>query len=81
MGDCDPSPYATKEDVIELTQRLYGLTVIRIRKLNGYDDQNFHILVSEDFDNPNIIKVHELGYVFKIINRDDTVKLADHLGK
>jgi len=77
----DIRPHATEDDVREMLQRLYGMTVLSIKKLNAYDDQNFHIKVAADIRNVHIERLNEQGYVFKIMNLDDTKNEKQHLSK
>ena len=48
--------------------------ILRVKKLDGYDDQNFHVTVDMAVNkNPHIEKLCDLGYVFKILNVEDSV--------
>jgi hypothetical protein len=40
-------PHLSRQAAITLVQRLYGLRDITIDELNGYDDKNYHVQVSE----------------------------------
>nr|KAG5714373.1 hypothetical protein BaRGS_018590 [Batillaria attramentaria] len=63
--------------VRDLTRRLYGLNVLTSRKLDGYDDRNFHITVDEeDVQNPYLGELCPHGYVLKILNYNDSKKPA-----
>lgn len=50
-----------------------------VRRLNGFDDQNFHVRVEEHHSNPHIQSVAEDGYVLKIMNSKDTKEEKPHL--
>ena len=67
------TPSVSDDEAIELARILYGLTVLTIKHLNGYDDRNFHITVSPDqWDNDYITDICPLGYVLKIVNSHES---------
>ena len=58
------------------------MQVLSIKKLNGYDDQNFHVKVNlTEYNNSNITSICQSGYVVKVMNSHDSVKNKDHVGK
>ncbi|XP_064186025.1 hydroxylysine kinase-like [Anguilla rostrata] len=57
MSMKEAKPRLTESQASELISRLFGLTVTKIHPLPSYDDQNFHVVVSE-----------EGQYVLKIMN-------------
>jgi len=63
------------DDVVpELVKKLYGLDVISCEELDSYDDKNYHVIVSDQSNNPNIKEVFKGGYIFKILNKMDSKK-------
>ncbi|KAG9351193.1 hypothetical protein JZ751_025083 [Albula glossodonta] len=64
MSDKDVKPKLSHPQVSELIGRLFGLRVSKIRPLPSYDDQNFHVAVSEGGE-----------YVLKIMNSEDSRNL------
>lgn len=78
-------PILDSEIVKKLLKDYYGLTIVEIVELNGYDDKNFYIKVEEASEDCGME-----GYVFKVINALDSMKpnifeaqtsLLIHLGK
>ena len=68
-------PAVTKENVIRIMEKLYGLNVSKITELNAYDDINYHVICNQtNFNNPYITEVSKDGYVLKIINSLDSKK-------
>ncbi|XP_048376553.1 hydroxylysine kinase-like isoform X2 [Stegostoma tigrinum] len=61
-------PTLTEAQVVELAERLYGLKVSSVQPMPSYDDQNFHILVSEN----QAIRDHGHSYVLKVMNTADS---------
>ncbi|KFM69321.1 Aminoglycoside phosphotransferase domain-containing protein 1, partial [Stegodyphus mimosarum] len=61
-------PNVSENLAIELAFRIYGLKVNTIKKMVSYDDQNFHIFVSNEHYNPYIESTAEDGYTLKITN-------------
>ncbi|XP_048376556.1 hydroxylysine kinase-like isoform X3 [Stegostoma tigrinum] len=61
-------PTLTEAQVVELAERLYGLKVSNVQPMPGYDDQNFHILVSEN----QATRDHGQSYVLKVMNTVDS---------
>ncbi|XP_019764666.1 hydroxylysine kinase isoform X1 [Dendroctonus ponderosae] len=62
-------PKIDSETAKQVVFELYGLKVVKISELDGYDDKNFHVIVDEDIcDNKSIGKVLKGGYVFKVVN-------------
>lgn len=62
-------PILDLENVKKLLKDYYGLTIVEIVELNGYDDKNFHIKVKEVSEDYGLE-----GYVFKVINALDSMK-------
>lgn len=69
--DLSSRPKIDLKQAKKIVKNIYGLTVINITELNGYDDLNFHILVEEN-DNESIKQILTDGYVLKIINALDS---------
>ncbi|XP_072946512.1 hydroxylysine kinase [Epargyreus clarus] len=65
-------PIIDQEAVKLLAERLYGLTVLELTELSGYDDKNFKIIEDPNMKNPLIPKHCEYGYVLKIMNSMDS---------
>ncbi|XP_038640266.1 hydroxylysine kinase-like isoform X2 [Scyliorhinus canicula] len=61
-------PTLNEAQVVELVKRLYGLRVSSVQPMPGYDDQNFHVLVSESQETGD----HSKSYVFKVMNSVDS---------
>lgn len=40
-------PLISRQEATSLVQRLYGLKDVAIVELNGYDDKNYHVQVSQ----------------------------------
>ncbi|XP_055332650.1 hydroxylysine kinase-like [Paramacrobiotus metropolitanus] len=59
-------PCVTFDDIRNLVQEIYGLTVTSAKQLDGYDDANFFIQVGQGSDNANIPAPAPDGYVLKI---------------
>ncbi|KAK9872419.1 hypothetical protein WA026_017877 [Henosepilachna vigintioctopunctata] len=62
----------THDDVKKILSDHYGLKVMSIKVLNGYDDLNFLVNVEKSVNNENIGEVCEDGYILKIINSFDS---------
>lgn len=66
-------PIVSIDEAKKIVFDLFGLTVTKISVLNGYDDKNFHILVSPDVKNNQFIEnIFDCGYVLKISNTLDS---------
>ncbi|KAH9636071.1 hypothetical protein HF086_016945 [Spodoptera exigua] len=65
-------PIINHEEVKLLAERLYGISVLELKELNGYDDKNYKILEDPNVKNPLITTHCEHGYVLKIMNSMDT---------
>ncbi|XP_060709871.1 hydroxylysine kinase-like [Hemiscyllium ocellatum] len=61
-------PSLTEAQAVELVERLYGLKVSSVQPMPSYDDQNFHILVSED----QVTRDPSQSYVLKVMNTGDS---------
>lgn len=76
MSTSDDLSFRPKIDLKQakkIVKDIYGLIVINITELNGYDDLNFHVLVEENVnDNESIKQILTDGYVLKIINALDS---------
>ncbi|KAL1023332.1 hypothetical protein UPYG_G00039350 [Umbra pygmaea] len=76
MSTANTKPNLSHLQVSELVKRLYGLTPSQIHPLPSYDDQNFHVLVSEggqyvlkitnsaDSQNPTVLEVQTVAMSF-----------------
>ncbi|XP_041972324.1 hydroxylysine kinase [Aricia agestis] len=60
------------ESVKLLAERLYGISVLELTELNGYDDRNFKLIEDPNMKNPLITNHSEHGYVLKILNSIDS---------
>ena len=59
----------TDQQIVELVRRTYGLTVRKLRRLYGWDDRNFHLLMADDGkSNDRMTEICDQGYVLKVIN-------------
>ncbi|KAG8189966.1 hypothetical protein JTE90_009105 [Oedothorax gibbosus] len=67
-GDMMAKPNVSEDLAVELAKRIYGLQVTEIKRLNSFNDKNFHIKVSKDHQNPNIGDVLADGYTLKVMN-------------
>jgi len=56
----------------QLIRRLYGLTPIKCKEFNSYDDRNYYFTVNLDTSNPNIEEVWDHGYILKVTNSQDS---------
>ncbi|XP_043281704.1 hydroxylysine kinase [Venturia canescens] len=65
-------PKLDEKKAIELVTRLYGFKVKEISELNAYDDKNYHVVCEDSYENHHVAKLHEHGYVLKIINSLDS---------
>lgn len=72
--------YENLEIIKEMVKANYGFTVTRLKRLNGYDDLNFHVLVAPDHSNPHLDHVSPNGYFMKIANFRDSQR-PEFLGK
>ncbi|XP_078063213.1 hydroxylysine kinase-like, partial [Mustelus asterias] len=61
-------PSLSEAQAVELVERLYGLKVSSVRPMPSYDDQNFHVLVSEGQESGD----HSESYVLKVMNSVDS---------
>lgn len=69
-------PTIDEEGVKLLAERLYGISVLELEKLNGYDDKNYKITEDPNVKNPLITSPSENGYVLKVMNTIDTKNVA-----
>jgi Ser/Thr protein kinase RdoA (MazF antagonist) len=60
------------ETITQLLKTSYGFEVIQLKRQNGYDDLNYHVLVAPDHSNPHIGEVSPEGYFLKISNLRDS---------
>ncbi|XP_047036807.1 hydroxylysine kinase [Helicoverpa zea] len=65
-------PIIDHEGVKLLVERLYGISVLELTELNGYDDKNYKIAEDPNVKNPLITSHSEHGYVLKIMNSMDS---------
>ncbi|XP_045762192.1 hydroxylysine kinase [Maniola jurtina] len=65
-------PIIDHDGVKLLAERLYGISVLELIELNGYDDKNYKIIEDPNVKNPLITNHSPHGYVFKIMNSMDS---------
>ncbi|XP_055837835.1 hydroxylysine kinase [Episyrphus balteatus] len=68
----DIQPKVTIEDVNNLAQRLYGITVGELKEMISYDDRNYFITEDKNVKNPLITRTWPHGYTLKILNAHDS---------
>lgn len=68
-------PDITEDDVQNLAQRLYGITIDHKSELAAYDDRNYFITADGRYKNPIITQGCPHGYVLKVLNALDSKKL------
>lgn len=61
MSSLHAKPEFSESQVTEIMKRLFGLTLSKIQSLPSYDDQNFHVVTTDDIE-----------YVLKIMNSEDS---------
>lgn len=71
----DIRPIIDHEGVKLLVERLYGISVLELIELNGYDDKNYKIVEDPNVKNPLITEHCPSGYVLKIMNSMDSQDL------
>lgn len=59
-------------DVPLLVKNLFGLTTVSVKEMSSYDDRNFYIKTDSEINNPYITELCPHGYVFKILNSQDS---------
>ena len=69
-------PEIDDESVKALAERLYGISCLELKEMNGYDDKNYKITEDTNMKNPLITKHCPYGYVLKIMNSMDSEKLS-----
>ncbi|XP_028035392.1 hydroxylysine kinase isoform X2 [Bombyx mandarina] len=65
-------PIIDHEQVKLLAERLYGISVLDLTELNGYDDKNYKLTEDPNMKNPLITNHSPYGYVLKIMNSIDS---------
>lgn len=66
-------PIVSDEIAIQLMRNLYGLEVTSLKKLDAYDDINYHVSCDANkCDNAHLKRVSPGGYVLKVINSLDS---------
>lgn len=65
-----------EEAVRLLAERLYGISVLELVELPGYDDRNYRLTEDPNVKNPLILRHSPHGYVLKIMNSMDSKNLA-----
>lgn len=68
-------PVIDHDGVKLLAERLYGISVLELFELNGYDDKNYKITEDPNMKNPLITNHSQYGYVLKIMNSMDSQNL------
>lgn len=66
-------PLLEFEDVQNIIVEHYGLKVVSVVQLNGYDDKNYHV-ITEKIDTEDSDSGCKRDYVFKVINSLDSKK-------
>lgn len=62
-----------QECIKKILKEIYGFDCVSIKELNGYDDKNYHVQVTNNYDNRHVPKINDRdGYVLKIINSLDS---------
>ncbi|CAG9792288.1 unnamed protein product [Diatraea saccharalis] len=69
-------PIIDHEGVKLLVERLYGISVLELVELNGYDDKNYKIVEDPNVKNPLITNHCPNGYVLKIMNSMDSQNVS-----
>ncbi|RVE42043.1 hypothetical protein evm_013301 [Chilo suppressalis] len=69
-------PIIDHEGVKLLVERLYGISVLELSELNGYDDKNYKIVEDPNVKNPLITNHSPHGYVLKIMNSMDSLNVS-----
>ncbi|XP_052744342.1 hydroxylysine kinase [Bicyclus anynana] len=69
-------PLIDHDGVKLLAERLYGISVLELIELNGYDDKNYKIIEDPNVKNPLITNHNPHGYVLKIMNSMDSQNLS-----
>lgn len=69
-------PVIDHEGVKLLAERLYGISVLELTELAGYDDKNYRITEDPNVKNPLIVDHSPHGYVLKIMNSMDSQNLS-----
>lgn len=69
-------PIIDNEGVKLLVERLYGISVLELVELNGYDDKNYKIVEDPNVKNPLITNHSPHGYVLKIMNSMDSLDVG-----
>ncbi|XP_071542992.1 hydroxylysine kinase isoform X2 [Panulirus ornatus] len=65
-------PMVHANDVPLLVKNLFGLTTVSVKEMSSYDDRNFCIKTDSEINNPYITELCPHGYVFKILNSQDS---------
>uniref|UniRef100_A0A1B6KNZ1 Hydroxylysine kinase n=1 Tax=Graphocephala atropunctata TaxID=36148 RepID=A0A1B6KNZ1_9HEMI len=68
-------PQIDLQGAVQLAERLYGISVEAARELDGYDDKNYHLKVTNPPTNKYLTQLWPHGYVLKIMNSSDSKKL------
>ncbi|CAF4956565.1 unnamed protein product [Pieris macdunnoughi] len=69
-------PTVDHEAVKLLVERLYGISVLELTEMNGYDDKNYKIIEDPNVKNPLITNHSPFGYVLKIMNSMDSKNVS-----
>ncbi|CAK1547570.1 unnamed protein product [Leptosia nina] len=69
-------PIIDQDGVKLLVERLYGISVLELIELNGYDDKNYKIVEDPNVKNPLITNHSSHGYVLKIMNSMDSQNVS-----
>lgn len=68
-------PELNEDDVQNLAQRLYGITIEHKSELAAYDDRNYFITADSRYKNPIITQGCPHGYILKVLNALDSKKI------
>nr|XP_026498142.1 hydroxylysine kinase [Vanessa tameamea] len=69
-------PVIDHDGVKLLAEKLYGISVLELIELNGYDDKNYKLTEDPNMKNPLITNHSANGYVLKIMNSIDSQNLS-----
>lgn len=61
-----------ESSIAKMLQENYGLNVISLKQLNGYDDLNYHVKTEPTYNNSHIDSHRPEGYFLKISNLKDS---------
>jgi len=65
-------PQLSQDEARDLLKRLYGLTSVKVKEFNSYDDRNFFFTVEDKTSNPHLATPWPHGYILKVTNKVDS---------